>query len=139
MADDLTTACIAAVAAIVGGLVTGAYGHALDRFRRPKLKIDYGQDAGAGKVTYKYKMEEKDVEEIIIRARLTNEGKTPARQCRVFLTSVKELVNNKEISTPILLTHTPARCRVIPVAGIKLGIGRRLCVASDAEQRTEGV
>ena len=42
-------------------------------------------------------------------------------------------------STPILLTHTPARCRVIPVAGIKLGIGRRLCVASDAEQRTEGV
>ena len=42
-------------------------------------------------------------------------------------------------STPTLLTHTPARCRVIPVAGIKLGIGRRLCVASDAEQRTEGV
>src|SRR5271157_1145022 len=41
--------------------------------------------------------------------------------------------------TPIGLTHTPARCRVIPVAGIKLGIGRRLCVASDAEQRTEGV
>ena len=41
--------------------------------------------------------------------------------------------------TPILLTHTPARCRVISVAGIKLGIGRRLCVASDAEQRTEGV
>src|SRR5271166_7078544 len=41
--------------------------------------------------------------------------------------------------TPILLTHTPTRCRVIPVAGIKLGIGRRRCVASDAEQRTEGV
>ncbi len=41
--------------------------------------------------------------------------------------------------TPILLKHTPTRCRVIPVAGIKLGIGRRLCVASDAEQRTEGV
>ena len=42
-------------------------------------------------------------------------------------------------TTPILLTHTPTRCRVIPVAGIKLDIGRRLCVASDAEQRTEGV
>jgi len=41
--------------------------------------------------------------------------------------------------TPIRLTDTPTRCRVIPVAGIKLGIGRRLCVASDAEQRTEGV
>src|SRR5271157_5618438 len=44
-----------------------------------------------------------------------------------------------ESSTPILLTHSPSRCSVIPVAGIKLGIGRRLCVASDAEQRTEGV
>src|SRR5208337_1935278 len=42
-------------------------------------------------------------------------------------------------STPIRLTHSPSRCSVIPVAGIKLGIGRRLCVASDAEQRTEGV
>src|SRR5208337_5410986 len=41
--------------------------------------------------------------------------------------------------TPIRLTHSPSRCSVIPVAGIKLGIGRRLCVASDAEQRTEGV
>src|SRR5271166_6319915 len=47
--------------------------------------------------------------------------------------------NNNPASTPILLTHTPTRCRVIPVAGIKLGIGRRRCVASDAEQRTEGV
>src|SRR5208337_3899867 len=44
-----------------------------------------------------------------------------------------------EGSTPIRLTHSPSRCSVIPVAGIKLGIGRRLCVASDAEQRTEGV
>src|SRR5208337_588329 len=42
-------------------------------------------------------------------------------------------------TTPIRLTHSPSRCSVIPVAGIKLGIGRRLCVASDAEQRTEGV
>jgi hypothetical protein len=45
----------------------------------------------------------------------------------------------RAVSTTRILTHTPARCRVIPVAGIKLGIGRRLCVASDAEQPTEGV
>ena len=77
MADDLTTACIAAVAAIVGGLVTGAYGHAVDYFRRPKLKIDYDQDAAASKVTIKYKQQDKDVEEVIIRARLTTEGKRP--------------------------------------------------------------
>ena len=42
-------------------------------------------------------------------------------------------------TTPIRLTHTTTRCRVLPVAGIKLGIGRRLCIASDAEQRSEGV
>ena len=34
--------------------------------------------------------------------------------------------------TPVRLAHTPTRCRVVPVARIKLGIGRRLCVASDA-------
>ena len=51
----------------------------------------------------------------------------------------KAIESIEERSTPIRLTHTPTRCRVLPVAGIKLGIGRRLCVASDAEQRTEGV
>ena len=40
---------------------------------------------------------------------------------------------------PIRLTQTPARCRVRPRAGIKVGIGRRLNTARDAEQRAEGV
>ena len=41
---------------------------------------------------------------------------------------------------PMAARHPLSFCsEVIPVAGIKLGIGRRLCVASDAEQRTEGV
>ena len=39
----------------------------------------------------------------------------------------------------IRLTHTPTTFRVRPVAGIKLGIGRRFYIASDAEQRAEGV
>jgi hypothetical protein len=42
-------------------------------------------------------------------------------------------------SVPIRLTQTPARCRVHPRAGIKVGIGRRLNTARDAEQRAEGV
>src|SRR5271165_2133318 len=58
-------------------------------------------------------------------------GKYAERRLRAY--------DAKPCRTPILLTHTPTRCRVIPVAGIKLGIGRRRCVASDAEQRTEGV
>src|SRR5271165_7403042 len=42
-------------------------------------------------------------------------------------------------SLPIRLTHTPTTCRVRPVAGIKLSIGRCFYFASDAEQRAEGV
>ena len=58
---------------------------------------------------------------------------------KIYRQEVNRLADLMLPTTPILLTHTPARCRVISVAGIKLGIGRRLCVASDAEQRTEGV
>ena len=35
--------------------------------------------------------------------------------------------------------QTPATCRVRPRAGIKVGVGRRLNPARDAEQRAEGV
>ena len=40
---------------------------------------------------------------------------------------------------PIRLRQTPTRCGVGPGSGIKLGIGRCLDVARDAEQRAEGV
>src|SRR5271165_2696559 len=46
---------------------------------------------------------------------------------------------SKDRSVPILLTQTPARCRMGPRAGIKVGIGRRLNAARDAEQRAERV
>ena len=44
-----------------------------------------------------------------------------------------------ELTVPIRLTQTPPRCRVRPRAGIKVGIGRRLNPARDAEQRAERV
>ena len=40
---------------------------------------------------------------------------------------------------PIRLKQTPTICRVDPFSEIKLGIGRRLDAACDAEQRAEGV
>src|SRR5208283_3850439 len=43
------------------------------------------------------------------------------------------------LSVPIRLTQTPARCRVGPRAGIKVGIGRCFNAACDAEQRAERV
>src|SRR5579863_9819764 len=99
MAGELTIAAIGAGAAIVGGLVTGAYGHARDHFRRPILRIDYDDNSEANKITVKYNRHGQEVEEVIIRARITNQGKTPARKCIVYLTSVAELINNKESST----------------------------------------
>lgn len=69
MADDLTTALIAAAAAIVGGLVTGAYGHGRDHFRRPILKLDYDSNSEANKVIRNYNLKGQQVEDIIIRAR----------------------------------------------------------------------
>src|SRR5208283_2223301 len=52
---------------------------------------------------------------------------------------ITALRNHVESSVPIRLTQTPARCRVRPYAGIKVGIGRRLNTACDAEQRAERV
>src|SRR5271165_4642761 len=61
----------------------------------------------------------------------------PPQRCHVKETTLpsgcQENVGFSERgSTPVRLAHTPTRCRVVPVARIKLGIGRRLCVASDA-------
>src|SRR5208282_1682270 len=53
--------------------------------------------------------------------------------------SASELTKTLSATVPIRLTQTPARCRVRPHAGIKVGIGRRLNTARDAEQRAERV
>ncbi len=59
-----------------------------------------------------------------------------AKQYAVF----RNMIAHGQPSTvPIRLTQTPPRCRVRPRAGIKVGIGRRLNPARDAEQRAEGV
>ena len=49
------------------------------------------------------------------------------------------ILATEEASVPIRLTQTPTTCRVPPSAGIKLGVGRCLNPARDAEQRAEGV
>ena len=51
----------------------------------------------------------------------------------------RAVVTVKATTVPIRLTQTPARCRVRPRAGIKVGIGRRLNTARDAEERAERV
>ena len=53
--------------------------------------------------------------------------------------SLSLAADSEQPSVPIRLTQTPARCRVRPRAGIKVGIGRRLNPARNAEQRAERV
>ena len=52
---------------------------------------------------------------------------------------VQDIGSLVDPTLPIRLRHTPATCWVRPVAGIKLGIGRRLYITGDAEQRAESV
>src|SRR5208337_91068 len=57
----------------------------------------------------------------------------------VWQSTMDYFENNIFSCVPIRLTQTPARCRVRPRARIKVGIGRRLNAARDAEQRAERV
>ena len=45
----------------------------------------------------------------------------------------------KEWTVPIRLTQTPTTCRVRPIAGIKLGVGRGHHASSYTEERAESV
>jgi len=65
-------------------------------------------------------------------ARITINGITidPIRDAQAL--AAANLSSADASGTPVRLAHRPTRCRVVPVARIKLGIGRRLCVASDA-------
>src|SRR5271168_2760651 len=68
---------------------------------------------------------------IQVRVLLVDDDAAIARSIELML-KVEEIL-------PIRLTQTPARCRVRPRAGIKVGIGRRVNAARDAEQRAERV
>jgi hypothetical protein len=57
----------------------------------PNLKLDY-LDSPANKPTAVYKEKEQTIEEIFIRVRLRNTGRRVARDCRVFLISVSEVI-----------------------------------------------
>jgi hypothetical protein len=67
-------------------------------WRRPILTIDF-KNLEDNNVPVQYKYQGKDVEEIVYRARLTNGGWDTAKNCRVFLTSIKEVINTNEVKT----------------------------------------
>ena len=90
MSQELLAACIGAGAAIVGGLVTGAYEHLRDRISRPRLVLDF-PDNGATRLESTYTVKEREVTEIFIRVRVRNVGRRVARGTRVYLVGVEEI------------------------------------------------
>jgi hypothetical protein len=88
--DTLTGALIAGISAVAGGLLNGAYQHLRDRLARPKVVIDF-QGTEANQVTSEYKIGEKVVSEIYIRARVRNTGHHVAKSCRVFVAALTEV------------------------------------------------
>jgi hypothetical protein len=92
---------IAAGSAILGGILSGAYQHIRDYFERPQLKIDYEGTEG-NKVVSKYKMGDTEIEEIFVRAKIANKGRRIAKNCKVYVNSIKEIVNTKEQNTLFL-------------------------------------
>ena len=90
MADELLIAGIGAGAAIVGGLVTGAFEYIQQWWTRPKLKLDY-VSGPANRTESTYQANDQTITEIFIRARIRNTGKRIAKDCRVFLVSIVEV------------------------------------------------
>jgi hypothetical protein len=82
---------ISALAAIVGGLLSGAYQEWRDYREQPKLLLDYEGTAGSNKVDVEYKKGEQQIAEIYIRVRIRNVGRRAAKNCLVFLVGVKEV------------------------------------------------
>jgi hypothetical protein len=88
---DYGSALLGAGAAIIGGLLTGAYENVRDWFNRPVLDIDYEGKEGANRVENEYLVDGTKKEEVYIRARVRNVGRHPAKNCRVFLARVSEV------------------------------------------------
>jgi hypothetical protein len=94
MTDTMEIAIVGAGAAIVGGLLSGAYQHWRDWYYRPVLQIDY-QDTAPYKVEIiSEKIDGIDPGEIYIRARVRNTGRRTAKGARVFLASLQEVLHS---------------------------------------------
>jgi hypothetical protein len=90
MNDEWGIAAVGAVAAVIGGLVSGAYNYFLDRYNRPRLRIDYA-GGNANKVATEHVVNGKPEPTIHVRARVRNNGRHIAKSCRVFLTAMYEV------------------------------------------------
>jgi hypothetical protein len=97
-------ALVGAAAAIVGGLLSGAYQHWREHFSRPKLEIDYEGTAANKVEIISEKIDGIDPGAIFIRARVRNTGRRTAKGARVFLASLQEVIIRNNYSKPRFTT-----------------------------------
>jgi hypothetical protein len=100
MADEWGIAAVGAVAAVIGGLVSGAYNYFLERYNRPKLQIDFLGDSD-NKVETEHLVNGKPESLIYVRAKVQNGGHHIAKSCRVFLTALHEVRSDGTVQTVI--------------------------------------
>jgi|GEM_PF-3057415 len=97
MTQTMEIALVGAAAAIVGGLVSGAYQHCRDYFSRPKLEIDYEGTAANKVEIISEKIDGIDPGAIFIRARVRNTGRRTAKGTREFLASLQEVISQEQL------------------------------------------
>ena len=92
---------VGAVAAIIGGLVSGAYQHWRDWFLRPTLRFDF-RNCSANDLQSPYMPHtswDEDGQQrdwLVVRASLHSEGRRTAKHCRVFLIELYEVHDRKK-------------------------------------------
>src|SRR5271155_4376610 len=92
MTPELKIALVGFAGAVIGGLVGGAYSQACAWFTRPRLSVDYANDAGHFIDFDSINWEGKDISAVYVRVMVRNLGRRVARGCRVFLTALEEVL-----------------------------------------------
>ena len=91
MSDELLYASIGASAAIAGGILTGVFDGLRQYIMRPVLRLSFKERDEAYCVESTYEVDSQSRTSTFIRVRLVNSGRSVARDCRVFITEIKEL------------------------------------------------
>lgn len=97
--DTTRGALIAGIAAIVGGLLSGALQTGLNWFNRPTLKIDVQDKVAPPNVTEaSWKENDRSMEIVFARVSVRNTGRSGALNCRVFLIKVDEVISGNTVN-----------------------------------------
>lgn len=121
MTEAMEVGWIAASAAIVGGLLSGAYQHVREWRLRPTLEIEF-KNSSAQELQSPYMPHAVWHEEggsrqwMVVRAKVSNRGRRTAKNCRVFLTMLEVVSNGGSVDRTDFIEST-----VLPWPGWDFG------------------